>query len=153
MLRPRRSSRAPPVRGAGAPRRPNSRGRSRVPRRWLPPTLWAALTFTLTSIPRIGSYGPSLPGADKVVHATLYGVMAYLLFRAVLPAGVRTSRETGLVLALVAVISLVAWIDEWHQQFIPGRSRDTADWLADSAGAAICLLIASAARRREDFRP
>lgn len=124
-----------------------------MPRRWLPPTLWAALTFTLTSIPRIGSYTPSLPGVDKVVHATLYGVMAVLLFRAVLSAGMRSSRDAGIVLALLAVISLAAWVDEWHQQFIPGRSRDIADWIADSAGAAFCILIASAARRRRESHP
>jgi len=85
---------------------------------------WAALLLVLTSIPN-PPVPRTLAGTDKVVHALLYGVLAWL-----------------------AVLAL-GWADEWHQQFIPGRSQDAADWLADGTGAALAILTASARSRRE----
>ncbi len=38
---------------------------------------WAALTFTLTSVPNV-SLKVALPGADKLAHLGFYAVMAFL---------------------------------------------------------------------------
>lgn len=35
---------------------------------------------------------------------------------------------------LIAVGLLYALSDEWHQMYVPGRSPDLADWLADAVG-------------------
>ena len=45
--------------------------------RWLPAILWAALVFTLTSIPDPSL--PDVPGGDKVAHTIMYGVLAALV--------------------------------------------------------------------------
>lgn len=113
-------------------------------RRWAPAVLWAALQLALTSIPNPGV--PSeLRHLDKVTHAALYAVLATLVVRALPP-----ERRTPPTLALVLVgISAFGWADEWHQQFIPGRGREIADWLADSVGGALAILTTSALRRRE----
>jgi VanZ family protein len=29
--------------------------------------------------------------------------------------------------------------DEWHQSFVPGRSSEWGDWVADTAGAALAI--------------
>ena len=115
-------------------------------RRWLPPTLWAALILILTSIP--GSHIPVPPfrNLDKIVHLTIYGVLGWLTAR----AWMNGSRITAVaVLALVA-ISLFGAMDEWHQQFIPQRSMDLLDWAADTTGATAGILLAllQAARRK-----
>lgn len=123
-------------------------------RRWLVPTLWAALTLTLTSIPDVGNFAPPLfAGADKIVHGSLYALLAVLLVRAVAPERFAALGALRIGLIVVVAVSLLGWVDEWHQQYIPGRSRDTADWAADSAGAAFGTLFATTARRRRDSAP
>lgn len=117
----------------------------RVPR-WLPVTLWAALVFTLTSIPN-----PSLPaitGGDKAVHAIMYGVLAVLALYAWPPE----RRPFGARLVVLVVVAALGAADEWHQHYVPGRSADVRDWVADTLGALVALAltwIVMAPRRRE----
>ena len=103
-------------------------------RRWGPPIAWAAVILTLTSIPAsefapVGAF--AFPGADKIVHGGMYGVLGALLARA---AGVPVPRRT--LGALTIAVLLFAVVDEWHQRYIPGRSADPRDVAADVAGAA-----------------
>jgi VanZ family protein len=91
---------------------------------------WVALTLTLTSIPN-PEFGPSFPGADKIAHFGFYGVAGFLF--------VLWRRETGTGAAVAVVWSaifaaLLGAGDEFHQQWIPGRSMDLLDWVADFAG-------------------
>ena len=91
---------------------------------------WVALTLTLTSIPN-PEFGPSFPGADKVAHFGFYGVMGFLF--------VLWRREIGTGAAVAVVwaaifAALLGAVDEFHQQWIPGRSMEFFDWVADFAG-------------------
>jgi VanZ family protein len=91
---------------------------------------WVALTLTLTSIPN-PEFGPSFPGADKIAHFGFYGVAGFLF--------VLWRRETGkgAVVAMVWAAVFAALLgagDEFHQQWIPGRSMEFFDWMADFAG-------------------
>jgi VanZ family protein len=119
--------------------RPGAAGRSR---RWWPPALWAAALFTVTSVPIRNP--PDVGQGDKGVHLLLYGVLAWLLARAE-PSLVR--RAVRLLATLVALSALAA-ADEWHQQFIPGRSASVSDWVADTTGATLALLLAAVRRRQ-----
>lgn len=106
----------------------------------------------LTSIPN-----PPVPrelaAGDKLVHFGMYFGFGFLLARAVL----QEASPTFTILATVAVGAIVGALDEWHQQFIPGRSMDIADWRADAFGAALGVLVAVtadvAARRRTVVKP
>ncbi len=91
---------------------------------------WVALTFTLTSIPN-PEFGPSFPAADKVVHFVFYGVMGFLfvLWRRELGAGAAAAVVWAAIFA-----ALMGAVDEFHQQWIPGRSMELLDWAADFAG-------------------
>jgi len=114
--------------------------------RWLPVVAWAAVVFTLTSVPN--PRVPQVPGGDKVAHAIMYGVLAVLAHHAWPP---EKRPMAARLLVLLGIMALAA-VDEWHQLFIPGRSADVADWLADSVGASIGLAVSSlimALRRRE----
>lgn len=118
-----------------------------IERRWLPPMLWAAFTLVLTSIP--GADLPSAPvtGIDKAVHLALYGTLGFLSARTVAHA----SRPVRAGAVIVLAIALFAAGDELHQRFIPGRSMELLDWMADTlgaaAGATIALLIARRAEQ------
>jgi VanZ family protein len=37
--------------------------------------------------------------------------------------------------------------DEWHQSFVPGRTPDVGDWLADAVGAAAGVIVATGVAR------
>lgn len=113
-------------------------------RRWLPPTLWAAFTLVLTSIP--GADIPVVPlhDVDKVVHLVLYGTLGFLAVRAVTPP----RRPTRAAILVLVAIACFAALDEIHQRFIPGRSMELFDWVADTLGAAAGGGLALATARR-----
>ncbi len=97
--------------------------------RWVPPVLWAAVILVGTSWPSI-SVGPDdIFGIDKLVHFTMYGVLAFLVMRG------SHAPSSGSRIALV-VFGLCAFgaADEWHQGFINGRSSSGLDWIADALG-------------------
>ena len=107
------------------------------------PLAWGAVVLALTSIPN-----PDLGAvrhADKLGHFAMYAVLGLLAARALGP------RLTWAAVASVLVGSaLFGAFDEWHQQFIPGRSQDRADWYADALGASIGVMLSVAARSRRE---
>lgn len=115
---------------------------------WLPVALDAALIFFLSSIPRLPS--PPGPFSDKHFHFASYALFATLLVRALASARIRN--VTGRV-ALLGILfaALYGVTDEIHQMFVPGRSADPYDLLADTLGAvaAAGLLLAWAIIRRQ----
>lgn len=92
--------------------------------------LWVALTFSLTSIPNLEVDVP-LPHADKVAHFGFYGVMGLLCALWRRESG-RAAR--GAVLTALLFVAVVGAVDEIHQHWIPGRSMDLFDWVADTTG-------------------
>lgn len=84
---------------------------------------------------------------DKLVHLTMYGVLALLVARASLAARPASARRLALVIAGVATFGAA---DELHQRFIPGRDADVHDWLADAIGGMIgASAFTILTRRRE----
>ena len=118
-----------------------------IPRRWWPPVIWLGAILTATSLP--GSFLPAthIRFADKAVHFVMYGGLGLLLARAM-----HNPPRTTLFRVILSAFLIVAGIgaaDEWHQQYIQGRSMDPADWMADSTGGLIGALIwVSAGRAR-----
>ncbi len=101
---------------------------------WAPAILWAAAIFLLASraVPDIG---PRFPHKDKVVHLCLYGVLGWLVTRPLRRAhGLPLQKAVALAIILAA---LYGASDEWHQSFVPHRTADIDDWLADLIGAAL----------------
>jgi VanZ family protein len=103
------------------------------------PLAWMALIFALSSVP--GRRMPSAHAWDKAAHFCEYAVLGWLLQRALREAGLSPRRA-----AVAAAISAAAWgvSDEWHQSFVPRRSVEAADALADALGAATAAAAAAA---------
>jgi VanZ family protein len=90
-----------------------------------------AMIFVLSSFSSL----PTPPGGLSFYHAhfAAYAGLGILATRA-LSGGFR--RITWAVIVGAIVIStLYGWSDEYHQRFVPGRTYDLLDLLADSAGA------------------
>lgn len=101
-----------------------------------------ALIFVGTHLPKASM--PSLNASDKVYHCGAFTGLTFLLCWAI-PSS-RFSLSKILVLA-ASVALLYAVIDEWTQQFIPGRTCDIWDVAADSVGVMIGLCTYCIARR------
>lgn len=107
--------------------------------------LWNVAIFWFSSQPTLPDAGFTLPGLDKVQHASAYAVGGALLFLA-LPSG-RTSHRP--MIAALAVMLAIGISDEFHQTFTPGRSgNDLGDLTADLIGAATGILAARGLRNR-----
>lgn len=115
---------------------------------------YCAVIFWLSNqsdlpIPRESFF--TLPGADKLVHAALFGGLA-----ACLSIGIRRSNTTPPAWAQwyvpVIFVILYGMCDEWHQAFVPNRSPDPWDLVADAVGgtlAQIALFITWGRARTE----
>src|SRR2546430_2591577 len=94
-----------------------------------------AAIFYASSLP-----APPIPeGTDKQFHLSGYFFFAIVVIRAV--AG-GLPRRFGLRTAMVAVAIAAGYgaTDEFHQMFVPGRSADVYDWLADAIGVLLATI-------------
>jgi VanZ family protein len=106
----------------------------------LPALLWAGLIFVTSSIP--SSAFPELPirKFDKVIHAGIFLVFCLLVYRALryqasFPLLSRHCLGFSLLLTFLYGI-----LDELHQYFVPGRSADPFDLMADTAGGILVVV-------------
>ncbi len=77
---------------------------------------------------------------DKALHAVAYAALGALLLAAARSAGLGPAKAAALAVLLA---SLYGVSDEWHQAFVPPRSCDLSDWLADTLGAAAGVALLS----------
>jgi len=86
----------------------------------------------------------AIPDFDKLVHASLYGVLGFLLYFSIAwkaPESMRLSWRRAFAVA----VFVAAWgtLDELHQLWIPGRSAEVADGVTDTVAGFAGALIAS----------
>jgi hypothetical protein len=105
---------------------------------WGPVIVYAAVIFVLSAQPHPERLFPSFLErlGDKFLHVVEYGVLAVLCYRAFRHAWYGGTALTALVLAVVAA-TVYGISDEVHQAFVPSRTSDLGDVIADLAGA--CL--------------
>jgi VanZ family protein len=109
---------------------------------------WMTLLFYLSHQPSLET--PMLfPGQDKVFHAGVYGVLGILLLASMRrqAGGYRLKQ----VYISVLIASLYGISDEIHQYFVPGRSTEVWDWLADTVGALVATSLLLWLSRRGKF--
>lgn len=100
---------------------------------WAPVVLWAGLIFALSSIPDLGTgLGTWDLVLRKLAHAAEYAVLSALALRALRSAP-----------AAVLLGSAYAVTDEVHQAFVSGRHGSPRDWLVDTAGAVLGVVLAA----------
>lgn len=109
---------------------------------WLLPALgYAAVIFWLSSQSNPLPFMPRVFWtSDKLLHAVEYGGFAVVVTWG-LDHVARTGPRTAALLAVV-VGAFYGLTDEIHQSFVPGRSADVRDWVADVAGASLGALLA-----------
>lgn len=108
-------------------------------RAWWPTAAWAVLILVLTSVPQ----PEALPlgqvfGLDKLAHVTLYAVLGVLAtLGAARDPGLGRRPASLLLLGITGCVALHATVGELGQAWIPGRSAELLDWVADLTGGAL----------------
>ena len=100
-------------------------------RLWAPVVLWAAVIFSFSAVPDLGTgLGTWDLVLRKIAHASEFAVLGALLLRAL------RDERAALAAGVAYAIS-----DEVHQLFVPGRVGSPIDVAIDSAGVAIGVLL------------
>ena len=106
---------------------------------WLPVILWAGMIFYFSSIPDLRSGLPDIFDIilRKIAHAGEFGILAILLWRAILSPKQKPDKQppTNVIVIVIITIILFAVSDEIHQGFVSGRVASATDVLIDSIGA------------------
>ncbi len=109
----------------------NGGNRRRMPD-WLPPLLWAGVVIGASSLSDLRTSASGLEIRDKLAHFGEYFVFGWLVARSFDPQG-WSPRKLFLWTAFFGFF--LGAVDEFYQGFVPGRSRDGFDLLADTLGA------------------
>ncbi|OGK22791.1 hypothetical protein A3C24_04480 [Candidatus Roizmanbacteria bacterium RIFCSPHIGHO2_02_FULL_37_24] len=101
---------------------------------WIPPILWMILIFTFSSRQKVAvthEYASDFT-IFKTLHIIEYAILCALFFRAIYKTSKKSIPE---MLAWAFILSLsYAFIDEYHQTFVPTRDGTFRDIFIDLIG-------------------
>jgi len=103
--------------------------------KYLDPAFVMALIFALSHHPQL-PHSDIVPYYDKFLHVVAYAVLAAAWVFAFKTGHENRPGRVRIFAAALAIAVLYGVSDEYHQMFVPGRSCEAADVLADALGAA-----------------
>lgn len=112
--------------------------------RWVSVLVWMGIIFAFSAQPHSGETTRQYLGdynvpVRKAAHMTEYAILLLLSRWSTLG----TATDTRIRLWLPLLLSIgYSCTDEFHQNFVPGRSAQVSDVLVDAVGALIGLAIA-----------
>jgi len=106
---------------------------------WFPILVYCLLIFIQSSYPS-PDIGPDWTFKDKVLHFAAYALLGALFLRAFKTTRIKHHLKLILLLSIL-LSSLYGISDEIHQSFVPFRSADAMDALADILGSAFGVYI------------
>lgn len=106
---------------------------------WLPVLVYATVVLVVGAQPNL--HPPvDFKDSDKVYHLLEYGVLGFLLARA-LRATFRIRYALIAAVMAVGLGGLVGLADELHQRVVPGRQSSMLDLTADLVGIALAQVL------------
>jgi VanZ family protein len=108
---------------------------------------YCAFIFYLSSRSHLSA--PRFVGADKVGHLGLYSILGALTFRALHLQGASLRVAS---LGAVAFAMFYGASDELHQAYVPNRSPDLFDLLADAMGSSLGVVVMRWRRRAPESK-
>lgn len=115
----------------------------------MPLALYWVILLTATSLP-----APDLPdvwGSDKLKHYLAYGVLSFLLNLTMLVQERQKYTPQKAALVTIVICFFYGVLDELHQIFIPGRSCELLDLIADIIGAVTGSIIVLFLARKSSY--
>lgn len=106
----------------------------------IPLIVYWIILLTATSIPDTSSID-KLEVSDKIKHLFAYFILTFML-----TLWIHFKENTSPVLIkqvlyAIVIAALYGILDEIHQKFIPGRSGDFLDWIADLLGSVLGAFV------------
>ena len=106
---------------------------------YIPLVVYWLILFTATTLP--AERLPSVGFTDKINHFIAYFILAILVNLTLI-----YQRKSRLLfekapIATIVICLFYGALDEVHQLFVPGRSAETLDWVADASGTFAGILI------------
>ena len=103
-----------------------------------PAILWTVIIIVLmtipaSSIPSHGLFG--IPHLDKVVHSIMFGILVYLWSRYTFLRSRNTSRMGILLMVCLLCCAFGTGMEFFQKYFVPTRSFEVEDIVADSIGS------------------
>ena len=105
----------------------------------LPAIFYAGLIFFLSSLPSSVVPNLGISFGDLIIHFLEYSVFGYFLALAIMQSPSKINWKNFLAVFIIG--SLYAAFDEYHQSFVEGRFSEVNDFLADSAGVILGLVM------------
>jgi len=99
--------------------------------------VWLMAAITWESVEAVPSVGPTWLSIDKLAHFGVFGLLATTIARL---DQAQHWRLLGALWAIV-IVSVYGFGDELLQGFTPNRSMEFADWVADTVGAAVAVIV------------
>lgn len=106
-----------------------------------PVIFWAIVLFIFSSIPYPPNIKLFMPRDDLVKHAIVYCIFGFFIARAFYHQTRYMRLREYLFLFTFLLGMLYGISDEFHQYFVPGRSTEISDAVADSVGTIIGYII------------
>jgi VanZ family protein len=106
----------------------------------LPLIIYWIILFILTSLPT-GLALETRNISDKLLHFGAYGILSVLLYLNMSFQNKFQLLKKYPATITVLIASLYGLFDEIHQMFVPGRSAEFLDWLADFSGSLLAVVI------------
>lgn len=98
--------------------------------------IWTLLIFFLCLIPGTTLPKVDIPLIDKWVHVILFGLFTFFWLCAI------PTRNIRFLIILFLINLFFGWLVEYIQgHFVPNRSQDNMDTLADAIGGTIGILL------------
>ncbi len=113
-----------------------------------PAILIAISIFIFSSIPYPPDIKLSVTNEDLIKHAIAYGIFGFFIAQALFfEHGFVRLKRNYIIFAIILGI-LYGISDEFHQSFVPGRSSEISDVVADSVGIIIGTILFHFNRKR-----
>jgi VanZ family protein len=105
----------------------------------IPLIVYWLILFVLTTLP--GNEAINIGVNDKIEHFGAYGLLTVILYLNLFFQDKYSLLKKYPATFSLLVASLYGMVDELHQIFVPGRTADIRDWLADFVGSVLAVLI------------
>jgi VanZ family protein len=116
----------------------------------LPLFVWAVIIFWLSSLTALPHIKVPIIGADKLAHMSVYFVFCWFSRRALFFQNASQFIKKWSLLGAFVLTCLYGYFDEVHQLYVPGRTYDYFDMLADAIGASFFVILFSFYNRRKE---